>query len=440
MYQRTPVRSHQTQNQALDTGQRRVPVSQAASRRSISRNMNLTRTTLWRYQREHRTASMDGMRAVSLHSHSDRSRETLDFVPAIARRLPIVASFFERGLAAYERVNGHPLDFSEAYWRPPLAPAEVIASERQQIERRFGCGALVSLTDHDTFEGPRALRTAGRHDVPLSVEWSVPFAETLFHLGVHAIPPRRVDEIERELSAYTAGTRGGLAELLDWLGEDPDTFVVLNHPCWDLCSVGARTHDSMLLTFLRLHRERIHALELNGYRSWTENRRVLPLAEGFGLPVVGGGDRHGFCPNTILNLTQASCLAEFARELRTGRPTECVILPEYEAPYTARVLQTAAGVLRDVPHERGRVTWKSRVFLQIDGEERALESIWTGVPFWLHASVVATRMLGTDPLRRVFALSNADGLGFLDADCETEGAREIAVRPKGPDEVPAAAA
>jgi hypothetical protein len=399
--------------------------------------MSLSRTTIWRYRHEQRVASMDRMRAVvSLHSHSDRSQEKLVFVPAIARRLPLVASLFERGLAAYERTHGRPLDFSRAYWRPPLVPADVIASEREQIERRFHCGALVSLTDHDTIEGPRCLRAAGWHDVPLSVEWSVPFAGTLFHLGVHAIPPPRVDEIEHELSAYTAATRGGLAELLDWLGEHPGTFVVLNHPYWDLGAIGARRHDSALLTFLRLHGERIHALELNGYRTWTENRRVLPLAEGFGLPVVGGGDRHGFCPNTILNVTQAHCLGEFARELRKGRPTDCVILPEYEAPYTARVLQTAAGVLRDAPHEGSRMTWQNRVFLEIDGEEHALESVWTTVPLWLHASVVATRALGSDPLRRVFALSGADGLGLLAADCRAE----ITVTPERPDELPVAAA
>src|SRR5262245_33965405 len=159
-----------------------------------------------------------------------------------------------------------------------------------------------------------------------------------------------------------------------------------------------------------MHGDHIHALELNGYRAWTENRRVLPLAEGFGLPVVGGGDRHGFCPNTILNLTPASNLSEFARDLRKGRPTECIILPEYEVPYAARVLQTAAGVLRDVTHNGGRVTWKNRVFLELDGEEHTLESVWTSVPLWLHASVVAARALGSEPLRRLVALSGAGGL------------------------------
>ena len=391
--------------------------------------MSLSNTTIRRFRRGRLFAGMDGRSVVSLHSHSDCSREKLVFLPAIAKRIPLVASFFERGLEQYQRVHGRPLDFSKAYWRPPLAPADVIASEHTHIERHFACGALVSLTDHDTIEGPRRLRAAGRHDVPLSVEWTVPFAGTQFHLGVHAIPADRVDEIERELAAYTAGMRGGLAELLDWLGEHPETFIVLNHPYWDLDSVGSRRHDSTLLTFLRLHRERIHALELNGYRTWSENRRVLPLAEGFSLPVVGGGDRHGLCPNTIVNITRASCLSEFARELREGRPTDCVVLPEYEEPYTARVLHTAAGVLR--------ARWTSRVFLCVDGEERPLESLWSDVPSWLHACIIATRMLGSAPIRRVFALSGNDGLMMLDSDCEMEAAITSTRRQTG--ELPIAA-
>ncbi len=74
------------------------------------------------------------------------------------------------------------------------------------------------------------------------------------------------------------------------------------------------------------------------------------------------------------------------------------------------------------------------MFVEIDGEERALESMWTRVPLWLHATVVGTRMLGSDPLRRVFALSRADGLGLLNADCQTE----TRVTPERADEVPAA--
>src|SRR5262245_13303988 len=87
---------------------------------------------------------------VALPRPPDRSRATLDFVPAIARPIPIVATLFAQAMTTYRRVHGRDFDFNSAYWRPPLSPAEVVASERDQIERRFGFNALVSLTDHDT--------------------------------------------------------------------------------------------------------------------------------------------------------------------------------------------------------------------------------------------------------------------------------------------------
>ena len=381
--------------------------------------MKLSRAVVRLHRELHSRARRNGPRAaVSLHGHSECSRENLQFLPGIARRIPLVATLFERSLVRYERAHHRPLDFSEAYWRPPLAPAEVVASEREQIQRRFECEALVSLTDHDTLEGPRALRANGNLDTPLSVEWSVPIGQAVFHLGVHNISPRFADDVERALAAYTSGASGDLAALLDWLCESPTTFIVLNHPYWDLGGIGPLLHESALLAFLRAHRSRIHALELNGYRTWAENRRVLPLAEGFNLPIVGGGDRHGDVPNTIVNLTEATCFAGFAEELRAGRATSCVVLPEYEQPFNARVLQTAAGVLKNRPdHHGGRCKWSDRVFITVDGVERSLESMWTGVSWWLHGAVATTRLLGSRAFSPMFDVTRADGLHMLDADC-----------------------
>src|SRR5262245_33323013 len=182
--------------------------------------MRLTRTAIQLYRRGKPFVRPDGMRAaVSLHSHSDCSREKLDFVPGLARRIPLVAAFFERAMATYRRVHGRELDFASAYWRPPLSPAAVIASECEQLQARFDCDGLVSLTDHDTLAGPRALRAIGESRVPVSLEWSVPFDGAMFHLGVHAIPPARLDATERALADYTAGATRNLGELLHWLGE-----------------------------------------------------------------------------------------------------------------------------------------------------------------------------------------------------------------------------
>jgi hypothetical protein len=380
--------------------------------------MKLTRTAIQIYQDGEPLARPSGMRAaVSLHSHSDCSREKLDFVPRIARGIPIVAALFERGIEKYRRLHGRDLDFSSAYWRPPLAPAAVIASEREQIECRFDCQALVSLTDHDTLEGPLALHQRGVSDTPLSVEWSVPFNGTVVHLGVHAIAPDRAAEASRVCASITTGAVHDVAGVLEWLGECPETFVVLNHPYWDLAGIGAMQHDSTLLAFLRSHRDRIHALEINGYRTWAENRRVLPLAEGFGLPVVGGGDRHGCTPNGIVNLTEATSLAEFARELRAGRSTYCVVFPEYTEPFAARVIETTIDALRHFPeHHRGRHRWLERVFMTVDGEEYSLASIWSA-PWWLNTTVAATRLLGTPALHPLFQLTRADGYQTLAADC-----------------------
>ncbi len=371
--------------------------------------MKLSCTTVQVYRQDQPFRCPPGTRAgVSLHSHSECSRETLDFIPGIARRIPLIATLYEWSVAKYQREQGRPLDFHSVYWRPPVAPAAVMASERHQIAKRFDLDGLVSLTDHDTLEGPRRLRAIGSTEVPLSVEWSVPVAENVFHLGVHGIAPDRVDEVEWALARYTHGTTNrSLAEILDWLAESPETFVVLNHPYWDLIGVGALRHESILLAFLRAHRHHIHALELNGYRRWSENRRVLPLAEGFALPVVGGGDRHGRVPNAIVNLTSSTCLAEFARDLRKGRPTDCVVFPEYSEPFAARVLQGARDALGyDRTHHSGRCAWGDRVFFTADGIEQSVASIWPrGAPLWLRGTVRVTRMLGSQPLRPLFRLA-----------------------------------
>src|SRR5262245_41061169 len=168
--------------------------------------MSLSVQEILLYPRQSRFSRPAGMRAaVSLHSHSECSRETLEFIPSVAKQIPIVAGCFERSLARYQRKHGRPLDFGEWYWRPPVTPAAVIDSEQAHLQQRLDLPGLVSLTDHDTVEGPQTLRANGRADVPLSFEWSVPFDKSIFHLGVHGISPASLDGTMRALAAYTAG-------------------------------------------------------------------------------------------------------------------------------------------------------------------------------------------------------------------------------------------
>ena len=118
-------------------------------------------------------------------------------------------------------------------------------------------------------------------------------------------------------------------------------LVVFNHPWWDLADVGAETHTAMLYHFLRAHRDRLHALELNGYRSQAENDRVRMLAAEAELPVISGGDRHGCAPNALLNLTTATTFAEFADEVRDGC-SRVLIMPEYRQHLLLRTLASAS--------------------------------------------------------------------------------------------------
>jgi hypothetical protein len=209
--------------------------------------------------------------------------------------------------------------------------------------------------------------------------------------------------------------------VLDALNECPDTVVVLNHPCWDHSGGGQLRHDSTLLALLRAHHGRIHALELNGYRDWAENRRVLPIANGFGLPVVGGGDRHGLFPNSIVNLTRARDWAGFVHELRVERFSHCVVFPEYADPFVGRIFESAADILRPHHgHHRGQTTWAERVFITMNGRDHAVASMWEREPLWLRTTVAITRAIGSQPLKALFEASRSDGRETLEADCRLE--------------------
>ena len=126
-------------------------------------------------------------------------------VPAYLDRIPIVAPLVRRELRAYERRHHRAVDFSKGWWCPPVDAAAVLGSERAQIGDTLALQPMVSITDHDGIDAPLALRAAAPalRDVPLSVEWTVPFGRGFLHLGVHNLAPARGEEIFRELSAYT---------------------------------------------------------------------------------------------------------------------------------------------------------------------------------------------------------------------------------------------
>src|SRR3954447_23322045 len=108
--------------------------------------------------------------AVSLHSHTLHSQETMFFLHHLSARFRLVRSALERGKVQYRAVHGSTLDLNRAWWTPPLAPYDAWLLERNEIQNRLGLDALVSLTDHDNIEGPLGLRVLDecRH-VPVSM-------------------------------------------------------------------------------------------------------------------------------------------------------------------------------------------------------------------------------------------------------------------------------
>jgi hypothetical protein len=364
--------------------------------------------------------------AASLHCHTHFSNEILTFIPFYASRVPIVADHFKRALERYQQVHGAELDFSRAWWTPPVTPREVIDIETSQIEQRLGMPAMVSITDHDDIEAGlllQVLDTPQRH--PISMEWTVPFGGGFFHLGVHNLPREEATEIAGELLKYTrqeAGARG-LAELLDLLNQSPSTLVVLNHPFWDIELIGEEEHRRCLHEFIVTHGGQLHALEVNGFRRWRENELTISLAAEIGLPVVSGGDRHGCQPNTLLNLTRASNFEEMVAEIRDDRHSEIVVMPEYRESMVMRIFEIVAEVIGHYPdHSLGRPHWSDRVFFTLDSSNEAIsESVarplshyWpNGGPVWVRSSLWLLRRLGSKQVKAAFRLARApERVGF----------------------------
>jgi len=197
---------------------------------------------------------------------------------------------------------------------------------------------------------------------------------------------------------------------MDLICAQYETLVVLNHPLWDIERIGETRHLELLADFLATHGRWIHAIEVNGYRSWSENQQVIKMADAHSYPIVSGGDRHGHEANAMLNLTSAGTFSEFADEIRRDRISELAILPAYKEPVVMRMLETVADVVRYYPnYTRGKRFWTDRVFWSLeDGTVRPMSFYWKrGGPAWVRASLGVMKIIGSrrarPAMRLVFA-------------------------------------
>jgi hypothetical protein len=347
---------------------------------------------------------------VSLHSHTNQSRETLDFLDKLGQSYKWLQPIL-RGREHNARTrHGIEVSYAKGYWTPPLTPRMAFDLECRQVEK-IGLQPLVSLTDHDTIAAPMLLRTvpSARH-IPVSVEWSAPVGEVAVHLGIHNLPSADAVELMEEMAWITAlsGHRSdpatndrAVTDMLQRLSSFPGVLVVFNHPMWDLYQIGQRAAEAMTDGFIARNQRYLHAFELNGLRSWQENRKVMDLARAWGQILISGGDRHGLEPNANINLTNAVTFNSFVEEVRYQHESHVLFMPQYAQPWKHRLLQSTLDAVRNHPNApEGMRRWDERVFHpDKDGNNRPVSEFWPKgrPPRIAVVPLLLVRLLGTAP-------------------------------------------
>ena len=311
--------------------------------------------------------------------------------------------------------------------------------EANQI-RRAGLDPLVSITDHDTIAAPQLLRSlASARGIPVSLEWTVPFGATEFHLGIHNLPSAAAYSWMSRLARYTenrlaqatahiagsfvpgssaagksdaGGKREKLGTLLAELDGLPGVLVILNYPVWDLYKIGAALHRRELTRFLTSYGHCLHALELNGLRDGRENRAVARLARETRHLLVSGGDRHGTEPSACINVSHARHFREFVDEIRVERQSHVFFMPQYQRPWEQRILHSTLDAVTDFPEfPEGWQRWDERAFHpDRNGEMRPLSQLWEDgkAPLPLRAAIQLVRLGRNQALSRAFSLGFGD--------------------------------
>ena len=354
---------------------------------------------LWR----DKNASQGFRAGVSLHSHTNQSKETLDFLANFGNQYPIISPLLSRLERRSEALHGVRINYAASYWTPPMTPKLAFDLESQQIEK-LDIASMVSITYHDTIQAPMLLRTVpSARQIPVSVEWSAPYGEQSFHLGVHNLPSARATEWMQTLKDYTANPSDArFTEILIALNDEPNVMVVFNHPLWDLYLIGAEKHEFLVNQFLQTNGAYLHALELNGLRHWDENRAVRRLAEKWNMLLISGGDRHGVEPNANINLTNAANFTEFVHQIRRQKHSDILFMPQYAQPWKHRLLQSTIDAIRHYPEfPQGSRTWDERVYHpDANGVVRPLSELWPhGAPPRLMGWAIGlVQMMGVGPL------------------------------------------
>ncbi|MDE3063027.1 MAG: hypothetical protein KGJ51_08195 [Acidobacteriota bacterium] len=384
---------------------------------------NSTISYLWRDQ----NAAKGFRTGVSLHSHTNQSRETLDFLANLGNQYPLIRPLLARLERRSEQQYGVRINYAASYWTPPMTPKLAFDLESHQIES-LDVAPMVSISDHDNIQAPMLLRTVpSARQIPVSVEWTAPYGGVqAFHLGVHNLPSARATQWMAELEAFTADPSDArLTEILVALHNEPNVLVVFNHPMWDLYLVGQEKHQFLVNEFLQKNGAWMHALELNGLRPWDENRAVRKLAESWNMLLISGGDRHGVEPNANINLTNAATFTEFVHEIRREKKSKVLFMPQYAEPWKHRLLRSTLDAIRSYPDfPQGSRTWDERAYHpDASGVVRPLSELWPKgrAPLGIAWTIGMVQLLGTGPVFDGLRMAWSDSQQLRLALGETEG-------------------
>jgi hypothetical protein len=320
--------------------------------------------------------------------------------------VPLAHAALQRIETEYRCKTGRPIPFERAFWRPPLNPHAAHELECEQI-RGLGLEPLVSITDHDTLRACAELEAIGT-PTPYSLEWTIPYYETVFHIGIHNLPPEKACGYEAAMTSATADpTRSKVAELLAAMHAIEGVLIVLNHPFSCELRAPRVRHEAFLAQFLSDYGEWMHALELNGLQPAVDNAAVIRLAAERSMPVISGGDRHCCEPNANINLTNARTFEEFVHEIRIERRSSILFMPQYRDPIPARYIEFIWHAVREYPEFPGRERWLDRVFFhRLNGDIITCGSEWTdGGPIMVRAFVTAIGLLAKPHFRALLSMA-----------------------------------
>ncbi len=172
---------------------------------------------------------------------------------------------------------------------------------------------FVTLTDHDTLDGCKALldRRGDLADFIVGEEVSISFPEdgTVIHVNVYDIDESQHAEIQR--------LRGNLYDCVDYMHRQ-DKLFVLNHMTW------TEQHRVLKTWQIEAMLERFPVFEgINGTRSYAHNAFAWYATQGRGKVLVAGSDSHTHRVGTTYTLTEGTTRDELIASIRAGQAAAC---------------------------------------------------------------------------------------------------------------------